>query len=224
MALLRSVNVGRARPNPWKRAGTTGIDKRPVSGPVAVSAPGPKGTGAVGLAGDRVYDVRHHGGPDQAVYAYAREDLDRWAAELGRDLADGGFGENLTTSGLDVNGALIGERWRVGDRVILEVCCPRIPCVTFQGWLGEPGWIKRFTGRALPGAYLRVIEPGEIQAGDEITVTHRPDHAVTVALTFRAVTTEPDLLPALDPAGALPDDIREQVRARLARTRSRPAP
>ena len=72
-----SVNVGRPRPNPWKRLAATGIDKRPVDGPVAVAAPGPKGTGAVGLAGDRVYDTAHHGGDDQAVYAYAREDLDR---------------------------------------------------------------------------------------------------------------------------------------------------
>lgn len=224
MALLRSVNIGRARPNPWKSAGTTGIDKRPVAGPVAVSAPGPKGTGAVGLAGDRVYDVRHHGGTDQAVYAYAREDLDRWAAELGREPPDGAFGENLTTVGLDVNGALIGERWRVGGRVVLEVCCPRIPCVTFQGWMGEPGWLKRFTRRTLPGAYLRVVEPGEIQAGDEIAVTHRPDHSVTVALTFRALTTEPDLLPRLRPADALPDETKEQMRARLGRAGRCPAP
>lgn len=223
MALLLSVNVGRPRSNPWKSAGTTGIDKRPVAGPVAVSAPGPKGTGAVGLAGDRVYDVRHHGGTDQAVYAYAREDLDRWAAELGRVLPGGAFGENLTTSGLDVNAALIGEHWRVGDRVVLQVCCPRIPCVTFQGWMGEPGWLKRFTARALPGAYLRVIEPGEIRAGDQIAVTRRPEHAVTVALTFRALTTEPDLLPALAPAGALPDGIKAQVRDPLGRTRPPPA-
>ena len=132
---LLSVNVGRPRPNPWKGLSATGIDKRPVDGPVAVRAPGPKGTGEVGLAGDRVYDVKHHGGPDQAVYAYAREDLDGWEAELGRPLANGVFGENLTTLGLDVNGALIGERWRIGPTVVLEVSCPRIPCATFQGWL-----------------------------------------------------------------------------------------
>jgi MOSC domain-containing protein YiiM len=107
---LLSVNVGRPRPNPWKGPSATGIDKQPVNGPVAVSAPGPKGTGEVGLLGDRVYDVKHHGGVDQAVYGYAREDLDGWEAELGRPLQNGVFGENLTTVGLDVNGALIGER------------------------------------------------------------------------------------------------------------------
>jgi MOSC domain-containing protein YiiM len=215
MALLRSVNVGRPRPNPWKTTGITGIDKRPVDGPVAVTAPGPKGTGAVGLAGDRVYDVRNHGGTDQAVYAYAREDLDHWAAELGRELPDGVFGENLTTSGLDVNGALIGERWRVGDQVLLEVSCPRVPCGTFQGWMEEQGWIKRFTRAALPGAYLRVIEPGDIRAGDAITVEDRPAHDVTVALCFRALTSEPELLPRLTVAEALPEEDLRRVRRRV---------
>src|SRR5215813_9955825 len=102
MGFLLSVNVGRVRPNPWKTVRDTMIDKRPVEGPVAVSAPGPKGTGEVGLAGDRVCDVKHHGGPDQAIYAYAREDLDWWEAELARPLHNGMFGENLTTAGLDV--------------------------------------------------------------------------------------------------------------------------
>ncbi|GGS58433.1 sulfurase [Planobispora rosea] len=212
---LLSVNVGRPRPNPWKNLGTTGIDKRPVEGPVAVRDPGPKGTGAVGLAGDRVYDVKHHGGSHQAVYAYAREDLDMWEGELGRPLPNGAFGENLTTSGVDVNAALIGERWRVGPDVILEVSCPRIPCGTFQGWLETEGWIKRFTGAVLPGPYLRVIEPGEIRGGDPVEVVHRPDHDVTVALTFRALTREPDLLPRLLVADALPEEDMESVRRRV---------
>ncbi|WP_030545290.1 MOSC domain-containing protein [Streptomyces albus] len=211
---LLSVNIGKPRPNPWKGLSATGIDKRPVDGPVAVAAPGPKGTGAVGLAGDRVYDVKHHGGADQAVYAYAREDLDGWQAELGRSLPNGAFGENLTTAGLDVNGALIGERWRIGPDVVLEVSCPRIPCATFQGWLERDGWIKRFTKAALPGAYLRVIEPGDIRATDPIEIVHRPEHEVTVALVFRAMTLEPDLLPHLPTADALPEEIRELARRR----------
>ncbi|MGN5631055.1 MOSC domain-containing protein [Streptomyces sp. AC154] len=213
---LLSVNTGRPRPNPWKGLSSTGIDKRPVTGPVAVTAPGPKGTGAVGLAGDRVYDVKHHGGSDQAVYAYAREDLDGWQGELGRPLPDGVFGENLTTLGIDVNGALIGERWRIGAEVVLEVSCPRIPCGTFQGWLGRDGWIKRFTRAALPGAYLRVIEPGEIRAGDPVDVVHRPDHDVTVALVFRAMTLEGELLPRLLAADALPEEEKELVRRRTS--------
>ncbi|WP_327189145.1 MOSC domain-containing protein [Streptomyces xinghaiensis] len=206
---LLSVNVGKPRPNPWKRLSATGIDKRPAEGPVAVAAPGPKGTGSVGLAGDRVYDVKHHGGPDQAVYAYAREDLDGWEAELGRPLANGVFGENLTTAGLDVNGALIGERWRIGRDVVLEVSCPRIPCATFQGWLERDGWIRRFTEAALPGAYLRVIEPGDIRADDPVEIVHRPGHQVSVALVFRAVTREPELLPLLPAADALPEELKD---------------
>lgn len=217
---LLSVNVGRPMPNPWKRLAATGIDKRAVEGPVAVRAPGPKGTGAVGLAGDRVYDVKHHGGDDQAVYAYAREDLDRWEKELGTYFANGTFGENLTTAGYDVNAALIGERWKVGTAgPVLEVSCPRIPCATFAGWLDRKGWIKRFTERALPGPYLRVIEPGELAAGDPVEVTHRPAHGVTVQLAFRALTTEPGLLPQLLVADALPAEDLRAIRERLARTR-----
>ncbi|MEY9963526.1 MOSC domain-containing protein YiiM [Streptacidiphilus sp. MAP12-16] len=211
---LLSVNVGRPRPNPWKGLSATGIDKRPVDGPVAVTAPGPKGTGEVGLAGDRVYDLKHHGGVDQAVYAYAREDLDSWGVELSRQLENGAFGENLTTVGLDVNGALIGERWRIGPDVVLEVSCARIPCSTFQGWLERDGWIKRFTQAAVPGAYLRVIEPGDIRAADPIEIVHRPDHDVTVALVFRAMTLEPELLSRLLVADALPQEEKERARRR----------
>ena len=218
-----SVNVGRPRPNPWKRLAATGIDKRPVDGPVAVAAPGPKGTGAVGLAGDRVYDTAHHGGDDQAVYAYAREDLDRWAAELGRPLPAGVFGENLTTAGLDVNGALVGERWRIGGQVVLEVSGPRIPCATFAGWLGVPGWLRRFTAAAVPGAYLRVVTGGELCAGDPVEVVARPDHTVTVATVFRALTGSPELLPGLLAADALPAGTRALALRRTGGQEAYPA-
>ncbi|WP_026416039.1 MOSC domain-containing protein [Actinomadura oligospora] len=219
MAFLLSLNIGHRRDNPWQSYSGTGIDKRPVDGPIRVEAPGPRGTGAVGLAGDRVYDLRHHGGDDQAVYAYAREDLDAWGAELGRDIPSGSFGENLTTSGVDVNAALIGERWRVGRDVLLEVSAPRIPCRTFAGWMDEPGWIKTFTARALPGTYFRVVEPGDIAKGDEITVVDRPSHEVSIGLVFRALTLEPELLPRLQDAGdALPADTRETVARRLSRS------
>ncbi|MCX4576950.1 MOSC domain-containing protein [Streptomyces sp. NBC_01571] len=200
---LLSLNLGRPRAVPYtdQPAGVTAIDKRPVAGPVRVTAPGPKGVGTSGLAGDTVCDLRHHGGDDQAVYAVAREDLDDWERELGRKLVNGAFGENLTTRGLDVSGARIGERWRVGSVLVLEVTSGRIPCRTFQEHLGERGWVKRFTRKAAPGAYLRVIEPGEIRAGDPIEVVHRPEHEVTVEVEFRAMTTERDLLPGLLAAG-----------------------
>ncbi|MFF2809859.1 MOSC domain-containing protein [Streptomyces sp. NPDC058000] len=209
-AKLLTVNVGRAFAAPYTSAeGGTGIDKRPVGGPVAVTAPGPKGTGGSGLAGDAVVDLRHHGGDDQAVYAYAREDLDDWQRQLDRELANGAFGENLTTTGLEVTDARIGERWRVGADVLLEVTSPRIPCRTFQGWLDERGWIKRFTEAAVPGAYLRVLEAGEIRAGDTVRVEHRPEHDITIALMFHALTTRRALLPRLLEAGEpLPEEAR----------------
>ncbi|MGW2489720.1 MOSC domain-containing protein [Streptomyces sp. NPDC001606] len=200
---LLSLNLGRPQRVPYtsQRDGVTGIDKKPVDGPVRVTAPGPKGTGASGLAGDAVCELRHHGGDDQAVYAYAREDLDDWERELGRPLANGCFGENLTTIGLEVSRALVGERWRIGAELVLEVTAGRIPCRTFEGHLGERGWVKRFTRKAATGAYLRVIEPGEIRAGDAIEIVHRPDHGVTAEMQFRAATTERELLPRLLAAG-----------------------
>ncbi|MFE9804881.1 MOSC domain-containing protein [Streptomyces sp. NPDC005548] len=209
---LLSLNVGRARAVDYTDHpdGVTGIDKRPVEGSVRVAAPGPKGSAASGLTGDTVCDLRHHGGDDQAVYAVAREDLDAWERELGRPLPNGVFGENLTTQGLDVSGALIGERWRIGSEVVLEITSGRIPCRTFQEHLGEKGWVKRFTLRGAPGAYLRVIVPGEIRAGDAVRIVHRPAHEVTVAVQFRAVTTQRDLLPDLLAAG---DALHPESRA-----------
>jgi MOSC domain-containing protein YiiM len=211
---LLSVNTGQPSPSSGGDVKVTAIDKRPTEGSVMVT-PAPA-KGMAGLAGDRICDVRHHGGPDQAVYAYAREDLDFWAAELGRPLGNGVFGENLTTAGLDVNAALIGERWRVGSDLILEVSRPRIPCNTFQGWMAQAGWIKRFTQVGRSGTYLRVIEPGEIRTGDQVEVVHRPGHDVSVAVCFRALTLEPELLPRLLGAEALPGDLRELAERRTA--------
>jgi MOSC domain-containing protein YiiM len=217
VAHLISVNLAVPRPNPAKGVGITGIDKRPATGPVEARAPGPKGTGlGSGLVGDRIFDTAHHGGDDQAVYAYAREDLDAWEAELGRTLPDGVFGENLTTSGLDVTGALIGERWRIGDQVVLEVAVPRIPCGTFAHWMAEQQWVKRFTVRAIPGAYLRVVTAGQIRAGDRIVVVDRPGHDVTVGVTFRALTREPELLPRLRDVDAMPEKVKALAARRTA--------
>jgi MOSC domain-containing protein YiiM len=212
---LVSVNLGRVRPNAAGVGGVSGIDKQPATGPVAVRAPAEPG--GPGLAGDRIVDSRHHGGEDQAAYAYAREDMDAWSAELGRPLPPGCFGENLTTAGVDVTGAVIGERWRVGD-VLLQVTSARIPCGTFSAWLGEQHWVRRFTEWGAPGAYLRVLEPGTISAGDPVAVVHRPAHGVTIGTAFRALTLDADLLPHVLTAG---DDLTDTVRRRiLRRTRS----
>jgi len=193
-ATVVSVNVGRAKPMAGK-SGVSSIDKRSVEGRVAVRA--------LGLAGDSQSDKANHGGVEQAVYAYATEDLDHWAAILGRELTPGQFGENLSTRGLDVTGALIGETWRIGT-TLLQVSRPRFPCVVFQNWLAEPHWVKRFTDDGRPGAYLRVLEEGEIAAGDDIVIESRPDHDVGIGLVFRAMTTDRSLIPRLLDATQLP--------------------
>ncbi len=212
MATLLSVNIGRPKASAYTDTGVTGIDKRPSDTPVQLRDPG-RNSGTSGAAGDAIGDPKSHGGTDQAVYAYAREDLDTWQAELGRPLTNGVFGENLTTSGLDVNAALVGERWQVGKTCVLEVTSPRIPCRTFAGWLEDQRWVKRFTERRAPGPYLRVITPGMVAAGDPIVVIHRPEHDVTVEMMFRALTTEKALQPRLAVAG---DALHESIRRLLA--------
>lgn len=213
-ARVRSVNRGRATASTLARKGVTGIDKRPTSDAVLVTAPGPKGTDGSGLAGDDVCDRKHHGGTDQAVYAYAREDLDDWQRLLGRPLGDGSFGENLTTVGLDITHALVGEIWRVGEVLELQVTDPRIPCRTFAGFLGERGWVRRFTEAGVAGSYLRVITPGPVRAGDPIVVQERPEHGITVQTAFRAFTTEPALLADLARVPTLGDEARRSVQRR----------
>lgn len=203
---VESVNVGAPR-SIGAKSGLTGIDKRPVQGPVRVAVPG---EGRSGLAGDSICDVANHGGPGQAVYAFAREDLNWWQSRLGRSVPDGTFGENLTTVGLDLARAKLGERWRVGSDVVLAVTGPRIPCATFAVWMRTRGWLKAFTAHAHPGAYLRVVTPGSVRPGDRIEVVARPDHSVDIGLCFRALTRRRDLLPQLLAAGEhLEPELRE---------------
>jgi MOSC domain-containing protein YiiM len=213
---LLSINVGTPVDAEW--AGSlrrTAIAKTHITGPVDV--------GCLGVAGDEVADAKHHGGVYQAVYAFAREDLDVWSDRLGRPLPNGMFGENLTTEGIDVNEALVGEQWRIGTTVV-QVASVRIPCVVFQGHLRESGydsdkWIKRFTHEARPGPYLQVVREGQIAVGDAIEVVRRPDHEITVATMFKALTTDRDLLPSLLDAGDdLIPEARDTVEAYAART------
>ncbi|MEY2850074.1 MAG: hypothetical protein RI885_2741 [Actinomycetota bacterium] len=157
--------------------GVTAIDKRAVAHPVAVRT--------LGLHADVQADRKHHGGLDKAVYAYAAEDAAFWTDELGRSLDPGWFGENLRVEGVDVSGSRAGDRWRIGESVVLEVTMPRQPCQTFARWVGGPdarGWVKRFTAAGRPGAYLRVIRTGTVQAGDPIAVEPvSVDSAPTIA-------------------------------------------
>ena len=176
---------------PGRRPSRTGIDKKPVAGRVAVHE--------LGLDGDVQVNRKYHGGEGQAVYAYAQEDADFWIAELGRELPPGRFGENLRTSGLDLTGAVLGEQWRIGTALV-EVTAPRIPCANFARFWEEPQLVKRFTAHGATGAYLRVLEPGEIGAGDDVEVVLRPDHGVSTGLAFRIFTTEKSRVAELAPA------------------------
>lgn len=212
MARLDTVNVGAAEPNPYKDALRTGIDKRPVAGRVRVSAPSSRGAEAgSAIAEDFIGDSRNHGGDRQALYAFMREDLDAWEQRLDRELPNGFFGENLTTLGFDVNESRLGETWRIGSEAEVCVTGPRIPCATFRGWVGETGWLKTFTAVARPGAYLSIRTPGEIGAGDPLTILERPDHEITVALVYRALTTQRELLPRLLEADEYLDDELRQI-------------
>jgi MOSC domain-containing protein YiiM len=196
-AQVISVNTGRGRPAGWAgRVGRTAIDKRPCGGPVTI--------GRLGAGDDEQVDRKHHGGPYQAVYAYAREDLDWWTEQLGRELANGMFGENITTAGLDVSGALMGETWRLGTAVV-QVASVRIPCATFAGWMDERHWVKRFAAAGRPGAYLRVLEEGAAGPGGPVEVLSRPLEGVTVTGAMRAYYGDAGLMrrlldaPGLDP-------------------------
>jgi MOSC domain-containing protein YiiM len=204
MPRVLSVNVGTPRDRAWADIGYTSIEKHPVEGLVRART--------LGLEGDQVSDTASHGGVDQSVYAFAREDLDWWAGELARPVRDGQFGENLTTEGIDVNEAEVGERWAVGTAVF-EVASVRIPCNDFKGWMSESGyddtaWVRRFTAEHRPGPYLRVVQEGELRAGDELHVVHRPGHGVSVSTMFRALTTERALLPELLRVDGLVDEAR----------------
>ncbi|RKF24543.1 MOSC domain-containing protein [Micromonospora globbae] len=203
-----AVNLGVVTEADWAgdASGRSGIDKRPAEGPVLFRGDG--------VTGDFIGERAHHGGPDQAVYAYAEEDAGWWAAELGRPVRPGNLGENLTTYAVDVTGAVIGEQWLVGS-ALLQVTKPRTPCTTFAGFWGVPDLIKRFTARAMPGAYLRVLREGEAAAGDPVRVVERPAHGVTIGEVFRALNLEPELLPRLLDAADLPESLREKARRRL---------
>lgn len=210
MPRVLAVSVGRPQDKEWAGIGRTSIDKHNLAGPVGVHV--------LGIEGDEVSDIEHHGGPHQAVHAYAREDLDFWETELGLPIRNGQFGENLTTEGLDLTGMEVGTRLRIGgdDGPLLEVAHVRTPCNDFKGWMRESGydpkaWVKRFTAAGRHGPYLRVIEPGTLRAGDPIEVVHRPGHGVSVRDMFVALNTDRSRLPELLAIDHLPPRVREKI-------------
>ena len=206
---LISVNVGRPQQISVRRGRPlmSAIGKAPVEGRVRVAG--------VNVEGDDQADRRVHGGPDKAVYAYACEDAAFWAGELGRELGPGAFGENLTTEGLEVSGAVVGERWRIGG-VELEVCQPRLPCNKLALRMGDPRMVKRFAQASRPGAYLRIVREGTLGAGDAIEVISRPSHGVTVRDVSDAILLDEALLAHAASAPELPTELAEWMRSRAA--------
>lgn len=196
----------------------TGIDKAPVA---------EVHLGPTGVVDDRVLDTEHHGGVDKAVYAYADEDADWWADRLGTAVPPGRFGENLRTSGIDLVGAVLGSRWRVGDDVELEVSEPRVPCATFQHHMDDrSGWVRDFTAAGRVGTYLRVRAGGRVAAGMPVRVVHVPDHGVTVGRWFRDADPADAraLLAAATQGWSLAGALREQAGRVLARHADGPTP
>jgi MOSC domain-containing protein YiiM len=197
------LSVNLAEPKTLERRGRpqrTGIWKRPAAGPVRLAE--------TGVAGDFVGDARAgHGAPDKAVYSYAREDYAWWEEELERTLEPGAFGENLTLEGIDASRAEVGERWRVGG-ALLEVTGPRLPCWKLAVRMDDSWFVRRFGAALRLGAYLRVLEEGDVRPGDAAEVVERPGHGVTVELVGRAMLGEHELAPRLLEAPALGGQAR----------------
>ena len=178
-ARVVSLNVGAIRELEWRGERiTTGIWKHPVAGRVALRG--------VNFAGDDQADRSVHGGPDKAVYAYAREDYDFWREQEGIDTPDGLFGENLTLEGMDLTNAVVGERWSVGSAV-LEVAQPRLPCYKLGIRMGDQRFLKKFMAAGRPGAYLRVIREGDVGAGDAVIAGESPHHGITLRTMVAAL-------------------------------------
>ena len=204
-AKVLSLNVVNAViPDVGGSVGITAIDKRSVSDSRKVTT--------AGVAGDQRSDILNHGMPEQAVYAYAREDYEWWEAELATEIPAGKFGENLTTVGIDVTNAVIGQTWRIGT-TLLQVTGPRIPCGTFARWMNEDKWVKRFMAEGMPGTYFPVLEAGEIAAGDEIKIESTPDHGVTVSDVYQLVAgdRDPERMARVLSCPELPEEMRTQV-------------
>jgi MOSC domain-containing protein YiiM len=200
-ARVLSVNVGGVRRFDYLgRPAQSAIWKSPVSGRVAARG--------VNLAGDRQADLEAHGGFDKAVYAYSVEDQRWWEREIGRPLAYGEFGENLNTEGMELNEALVGERWQIGS-ALFEVSEPRIPCWRLAVRMNDEAFPRRFTKALRPGTYLRIVGEGDVGAGDEIRVMLKPDHGLTVRDVFRIYTHDRDEVSRLLAIPQLSESWRE---------------
>lgn len=179
-----SLNIVHAEiPDVGGSVGITAIDKRPVVKSCTVTD--------AGIEGDKRSDMLHHGSPNQAVYAYSIEDYKWWEEQLGRELKPGQFGENLTTSGIDLNNLVLGTKVKVGS-AILQSTGPRIPCGTFARWMNEDKWVKRFTDSNRIGSYFKVIQNGQVSSDDDFEIFDVPSHGTTVLDYFKVHTGDRD--------------------------------
>ncbi|WP_026196335.1 MOSC domain-containing protein [Corynebacterium lubricantis] len=213
-----STNTANPMRDPGGADRVSGINKVPVER-LVVSDPGPDYGDGSGVAGDVVGDFEHHGGRHKAVYAFSRERLDWWQGELGREFANGSFGENLTTIGVDLAELLINQRFRVGTAE-LEVSVPRSPCKTFAGWMGEASWQKRFTQSGDCGAYFRVVVPGEIAPGDALIALDTPEHGITMGIAFRAKMGDRELARKVWQAKVMPAMFQARMDKQFAGERA----
>jgi MOSC domain-containing protein YiiM len=214
-ATVLSINVGRVREFDYNgRPAKSAIWKTPVDGRIAVRG--------VNLEGDDQADRKAHGGPDKVVYAYATEDVRWWEEKLGRSLQYGEFGENLTTEGIAVNDAPVGERWAIGTAVF-EVSEPRIPCWRLGVRMHDQGFVRRFTEALRPGTYLRVIVAGAVGAGDEIRIIERPAHDLTIRDIFRIYTRDREEVERLLAVPSISESWRGWAQHFLEETKSRRA-
>ena len=209
MAHVLSCNKAIPRTDPGGTARVSGMHKVPVDS-LELFTPGPNYGDGPGVVGDTVGDTKHHGGAQKAVYAFAREELDWWEGELGMLLVDGSFGENLTTSGIVWEEAIVNQRFRIGTAEV-EVSVSRTPCRTFAGWMGVPGWIKRFSARGRTGSYLRVVVPGVVHPGDELVVLHTPDHGMTMGDVFAGALGDKKVAERLVAAHCLPGMYHQRM-------------
>ena len=218
-ARVISTNIAVPCDNAAGTYSRTGINKQPAES-ISVFAPRPHYGDGSGVEGDFIGDDQHHGGAHKAVYAFSREELDFWQQELGRELIDGSFGENLTTQGINLGNLVINQRVRIGNAV-LEVSVPRTPCATFAAWLAEKGWVKKFTARGDCGAYFRVVSAGTIAPHDSIILEAAPSHGVTMAEAFAVKMGNREKLEKVVNAQCLPGHHHEQLVQRLERIISR---
>jgi MOSC domain-containing protein YiiM len=200
--------VGKPRMIEWMgQTALTSIWKSPVTGRVHVRG--------VNIAGDDQADRQAHGGPDKAVYSYASEDTEWWESRLGRVLGPGAFGENLTLEGVDVSGAVVGERWEVGS-VLFEVAQPRVPCWKLGARMSDPAFPDQFLSARRPGAYLRILREGEVEAGDEVYIVYRPAHGMTLRRVIDIYDSERERAPELLEVPELAEPLKAWARRRLS--------